>query len=716
MGRMTRGPQAVARWSAHNPWRAIGLWLALVVAAVACSALIQTQVTEDADYRVGQSGTADQMIHEAGLASPDTEYVLISGDRADAVAAADQLGADLAGSTEVQEISAPVWSPDGSTLLTSISLRAPPADDDPTITDIDAAVTTVKADHPGLTIGQTGDVSTDNAINDRVADDLLSAEMISIPITLGIMLLAFGALIAAGIPVLLAITSVVATIGIYAPISYIVPSEMTASSVVMLIGMAVGVDYSLFYLKREREERRKGHSTIDAVEIAAATSGHSIIVSGVAVVASLAGVYVLGSATFNSLATAAIIVVAVAVVGSLTVLPALLAKLGKWVDRPRVPLLWRLNNRIGEGGISSRIIGPVIRRPMTALLAGLVVMIALAVPAFSMTMRGAGLDTLPQDLPAVQVAQQLNDEFPSEGPSARVVVQGGDPAAVTAALNEVGSAAIDSGAWTVTAPLVTSAAGTTSVLELASTYPPNDPETTDALLDLRDTVVPDRVDAVQGAEFAVGGDVAEQYDTTKAQSDGLPIVVAVILTLTMLMLIATFRSPVIALVSTLLNLMSVGAAFGVLALVFQHTWAEGFLDFNSNGTVVEWIPMFMLAVLVGLSMDYHVFVLSRIKEGIDKGLPPTVAVRAGVTQTAGVITSAALVMVSVFALFAAQSMVEMKQMGVGLAAAILIDATIVRLMLLPAILVLLGKRAWWPLRTRSNQPIAPDRQVVPAHV
>ncbi|OZG27623.1 RND transporter [Williamsia sp. 1138] len=715
MGRMTRGPQAVARWSARNPWRAIGLWLALVIVAVGFSALIPTQNADDADYRVGQSGRADQMIHEAGLAAPDTEYVLITGDREQAVTAADQLEAELAGSPEVQEISAPVFSPEG-TLLSSISLRAPPGDEDPAITDIKAAVRTITADHPELTVGQFGDVSADEAINERVAEDLLSAEMISIPITLGIMLFAFGALIAAGIPVLLAITSVVATIGIYAPISYLVPSEMTASSVVMLIGMAVGVDYSLFYLKREREERRKGHHTIDAVEIAAATSGHSIIVSGVAVIASLAGVYVLGSATFNSLATAAIIVVAVAVVGSLTVLPALLAKLGKWVDRPRVPLLWRVNNRIGEGGISSRIIGPVIRRPMTALLAGLVVMIALAVPAFSMTLRGAGLDTLPQDLPEVQVAQQMNEQFPSEGPSVRVVVTGGDAAAVFGALNTVGADATESGAWTVTGPVITSAGGTTSVLDLASTYPPNDPKTDDALLTLRDSVVPEQVDAVSGAEFAVGGDVAEQYDTTKVQADGLPIVVAVILTLTMLMLIVTFRSPVIALVSTALNLMSVGAAFGVLALVFQHTWAEGFLDFTSNGTVVEWIPMFMLAVLVGLSMDYHVFVLSRIKEGIDKGLPPTVAVRAGVTQTAGVVTSAALVMVSVFALFAAQSMVEMKQMGVGLAVAILIDATIVRLLLLPSILVLLGNRAWWPLRTRTDQPIAPDRQVVPALV
>lgn len=724
MARMTSGPQAVARWSARNPWRAIGLWLAIIVVAVGFSALIPTQNTDDADYRVGQSGRADAMIHDAGLAAPDTEYVLIAGDRDDAVAAADQLRSELADSTQVDEIGAPVWSPDGSTLLSSIPLRAPPGDDDPVITDITKAVDSISAQHSGLNVGLTGDVSMDEAINDRVADDLLSAEVISIPITLGIMLFAFGALIAAGIPVLLAITSVGATIGIYAPISYLVPSEATASSVVMLIGMAVGVDYSLFYLKREREERRKGHGTLDAVQIAAATSGHSIIVSGVAVIASLAGVYVLGSATFNSLATAAIIVVAVAVVGSLTVLPALLAKLGKWVDRPRVPLLWRINNRIGEGGISSRIIGPVIRRPMAALLAGLVVMFALAVPALSMTMRSAGLDTLPQDIPAVQVSQQMNEKFPSEGPSAQVVVQGGDTAEVTGALNAVGADATETGAWTVSGPLVTSAAGTTSILELASTHPMNSSEADEAMLDLRDSVVPDRIDAIGGTEFAVGGDVAEQYDTTKSQSDGLPMVVAVILTLTMLMLIATFRSPVIALVSTALNLLSVGAAFGVLALVFQHTWAEGFLDFNSNGTVVEWIPMFMLAVLVGLSMDYHVFVLSRIREGIDKGLPPTVAVRAGVSQTAGVVTSAALVMVSVFALFAAQSMVEMKQMGVGLAVAILIDATIVRLLLLPSILVLLGHRAWWPLRTRSNTPVRPStvdpeasvRRVSPAGV
>ncbi|HEY9311512.1 MMPL family transporter [Williamsia sp.] len=714
MRQMTRGPQAVARWSAHNPWRAIGLWLALVVVAVAFSALIPTQETDDADYRVGQSGTADQMIHDAGLAAPDTEFVLITGDQNDAVVAAAELREYLAGSTEVQEVTGPLQSPDGATQLVSIALRAPPGDEEPTIADVDAAVSSVSAAHQNLEFGQTGDVTLDDAINEQVAEDLASAEIISIPITLGIMLFAFGALIAAGIPVLLAVTSVVATIGIYAPISYLVPSEGTASSMVLLIGMAVGVDYSLFYLKREREERRKGHGTLDAVEIAASTSGHSILVSGVAVIASLAGLFVLGNATFNSLATAAIIVVAVAVIGSLTVLPALLVKFGRWVDRPRVPLLWRLNARIGEGGISSRIIGPVVTRPVVALVAGLAVMLALAIPALTMTLRSGGLDTLPQDIPAVAVAQQLDTAFPSEGSSANVVVTGGDPAAVTAALTDVGESAIESGAWTVTQEPLTSASGTTTELRLASTFEQGDTQADNAMLDLRSTVVPDRVDNIDGAQFAVGGQIAEQYDSTKALSDGLPIVVAVILTLTMLMLVATFRSPVIAVVSTLLNLLSVGAAFGVLALVFQHTWAEGLLDFTSNGTVVEWIPMFLLAVLVGLSMDYHVFVLGRIREGINNGLPPKVAVRAGVTQTASVVTSAALVMVSVFALFAAQSMVEMKQMGVGLAVAILLDATIVRLVLLPSILVLLGTRAWWPRRTRTEAPLVPNRQATPA--
>ena len=271
---------------------------------------------------------------------------------------------------------------------------------------------------------EAGDVSVNAAINDRVAEDLHSAEGISLPITLLLMLLAFGALTAAGVPVLLALTSVAATMGISAPLSHLIHAEPTVTSMIVLIGMAVGVDYSLFYLKREREERAKGAPTLDAVEVAAATSGHSIMVSGAAVIGSMAGLFLVGGATFDSLASGAIVVVAVAVIGSVTVLPALLAKLGRWADRPRVPLLWRLNRRIGAGGLSRRILAPVVRRPVAALVVSLVAIVGLGAPALGMKIHDASLQTLPQSIPEVQTLTRLADAFPSQGSTATVVVQG----------------------------------------------------------------------------------------------------------------------------------------------------------------------------------------------------------------------------------------------------------------------------------------------------
>ena len=248
------------------------------------------------------------------------------------------------------------------------------------------------------------------------------------------MLLAFGALIAAGIPVLLAIGSVAATMGIAAAASHVMPAEPTVNSMIVLIGMAVGVDYSLFYLKREREERARGRTTLDAVEIAAQTSGHSILVSGLAVAASMAGLFLVDVVTFNSLALGAIVVVAVAVVGSITVLPALLVALGRWVDRPRVPLLWRLNRRIGAGGISRRVLAPVVRHPAAALAASVAVVGVLAVPALGMTMHASSLETLPRGIPAADTLRAVAEEFPSEGTTVTVVARGDDARSALATL------------------------------------------------------------------------------------------------------------------------------------------------------------------------------------------------------------------------------------------------------------------------------------------
>lgn len=709
---LTAIPLRAARWSATHPWRAILAWLVFVLVAVGLAVAVPTVDTTDADYRLGESGRADAMVDQAGLDAPTTENVLVnprgdaSLDQADATAAANQIRAGMRDVQGVEAVSEPQWNPDRSALLIAVQL----AQDQEDATSLQDVTERVQVQHPQLQIREAGDLSIDASIDDRVADDLSAAEGISLPVTLILMLLAFGALIAAGIPVLLAVTSVAATIGIIAPLSHLVHAEGTVSSMIVLIGMAVGVDYSLFYLKREREERAAGRSTLDAVEIAAQTSGHSIVVSGSAVIASMAGLFVIDDATFNSLAVGAILVVAVAVLGSITVLPALLVKLGRWVDRPRVPLLWRLNRRIGRDGISSRILAPVVRRPVIALVISGVAVLLLALPALGMKIHSGNLETLPDSIPEVQTFQRLTEEFPVEGTTALLVVKApaGDRAEVADALAELDRAALDTSAFVRSGrdPVRVSRDGTTSVLQLAVPYDESDPKVDRAIESLRTDLAPAALDGLD-AEYAVGGGAAESLDFVNKQNDGLPIVIGVVLLLTLLMMAFAFRSLPIALISTVLNLISVGVAFGILTLVFQHGWGAGVLDFTSPGFVIDWIPLFVMVVLVGLSMDYQVFVLSRVREHVENGLTARLAVKQGIRDTAGVVTSAAAVMVSVFAIFATLSMMEMKMMGVGLSAAILIDATVIRLVMLPAILVLLGDRAWWPSR-----PTRPAGEVV----
>ena len=704
-------PLRIARWSATHPWRAVAGWLAFVVLAVGLAMAIPTKQTDDADYDIGDSGRAAALVRGAGLNAPDSESILVTGGSATTrAAAAAEVAPHAHGLPHVAAVDAPVTSPNGSAVLVNVDLTKGTDD----VSALQAATDAVQRDFPQLRVRQTGDVSINDAINDRVGQDLHSAEGISLPITLVLMLLAFGAVIAAGIPVLVGATSVAATIGLSAPISHLVHAEATVSSMIVLIGMAVGVDYSLFYLKRERAERAAGRSTVDAVEIAAATSGHSILVSGGAVIASMAGLYLVGSATFSSLATGAIVVVAVAVLGSITVLPALLGGLGRWVDRPRIPLLWRLNRRLdrslGRGGISSRLLGPVVRRPVLALVAGTLVVLGLAAPALGMRIHQANLATLPQTIPQVQTYRAIEAAFPSQLVGADVVVPvaHGQETAVRTALASLQTAAGRTPDFLAARPDIRVADdGSVAVLRLTTRYADDDPRADDAVLHLRDRLVPQAL----GTRTAyVGGDVAEAYDATHVLHDRLPLVIGVVLLLTVVMMGLAFRSVALALLTCLLNLASVGVAFGVLTLVFQHGLLAGPLGFTSPGFIIDWLPLFVMVVLVGLSMDYHVFVLSRVREHVRSGLPPRLAVQRGIADTSGVVTSAAAVMVSVFAIFATLSMLEMKTMGVGLAVAILLDATLVRQVLLPAALVLLGERAWWPGRvavpagTRVEEP------------
>ena len=700
---------SVARWSATHPWRAIGLWVALVAAAVALMSSVPTQQVTEADFRIGQSGVAAEMLDDAGLTASPTESVLITAprgeldvDRAETVA--DRVSREAKDVKGVADVGPPVVSEKRDALLVPITMAGDATDAADHVDGLIDATAAVQEDHPGLDVQQAGAASLDAGINDKVGEDLASAESMSLPITFLILLIAFGAFIAAGIPVLLAITSVVTALGLYAPVSHLVPDAGTVANVVLLIGMAVGVDYSLFYLKREREERARGRSTIDAVEIAAATAGHAVVVSGFAVIVAMSGLFLSGEAVFEALAVGSILVVLVAVTGSLTVLPAMLAKLGRWADRPRIPLLWRLNRRIGQGGISGRLIRPVIRKPfVSALMAG-GALVALAVPALGLSTHESTIATLPQDIPAVQAFQRAQASFPSERPSVEVVLRTspGDADSARSALERIEQASVEAG---IAAPgeqdIRTAGDGRTSVLTLSAPYSDGDVRNEATIEQLRDDVVPRAVAGVD-ATSAVGGSVAESYDY-EHKTSRLPLVIGFVLVLTMLMMIWTFRSLTIALLTTALNLLSVGAAFGVLTLVFQHSWADGLLGYTSSGFVVDWIPLFCFVVLVGLSMDYHVFVLSRVREGLRRGLPYEQAVEHGIRETASVVTSAAAVMVSVFAVFATLDMLEMKQMGVGLSVAILLDATVVRLVLLPALLLGLKGRLQHLGRVESRE-------------
>jgi putative drug exporter of the RND superfamily len=709
----------IARWSAEHPWRAITLWIVLVAACLVAGNASGLRSVSDVDTLSGQAAHAERTIQDSHLEQPATEDVLVSArdggafDLAAAQAAAQDVSHRLAGLTQVASVAPPVVAHDGKAVLVAATLAGDPTTAQDHVQPLLDATAAAQKAHPQLRVEEVGSASLNGAINDQVNSDLSTAATFSLPVTLAILLVAFGALLAAGVPVLLALSSVAAATGLSQLVSHVLPDSGSTSSMILLVGMAVGVDYSLFYVRRAREERTKGRTTLDAVEIAAETSGHSVLVSGVAVIVSMLGMFVASEAVFSSLAAGAILVVAVAVVGSLTVLPAVLVLLGPRIDRPRVPFAWRLSQRADgrESRVWGRVLRPVLAKPGATLAVSVVAMLALALPALAMKTESGSAETLPRSIPEVRSFDRLAAEFPSEQ-SAHMVVVEAPAAQAQAVVTALGSlearvandplfARSTSGA----VDLRTSKDGTVHVLALPVPFDSESPSAKSGLTELRHDLLPATVGEVSGAKWSVGGDTAVNVDSANHLASHLPWVVAFVVLLTMALMAGIFRSVWLAVVTAGANLLSAGAAFGVLVLVFQHTWAQKLLDFHSTGALISWIPLFTFAVLFGLSMDYHVFVVSRIREAAAVGLPTREAVRLGVVRSAGTVTSAAIVMVSVFAIFASLHMVEMKQLGVGLAVAVLVDALVVRTVILPAAIALLGDRVWWPgtVRRRDAQ-------------
>jgi uncharacterized membrane protein YdfJ with MMPL/SSD domain len=691
----------MGRWSADH-WKAATFgWLAFVVVAFFLGGAIGTKFVDPNEPGPGESGRMDEIL-DAGFKQPAGESVFIQSDSlrttdpAFATAIKDVV-AGLSTVPAVQKVRPGAISQDGHSALIDFQIRGD-ADDavdkiDPVLAKVDA----VQRAHPEFFIGEFGDASSVNAVEDLFADDLGKAGVLSLPITLAILLIAFGALVAAGIPLLLALTAVFATFGLIALPSHILPVANEAPALVLLIGLAVGVDYTMFYLRREREERAAGRSERAALEAAAATSGRSVLISGLTVMTAMAGMFLTGDKIFASFGVATILVVAIAMLGSLTVLPALLSRLGDGVDRVRIPFVGRLRRDDGEGRIWGAIIDRVMRRPRlsAALAAGLLVVLAL--PALQLRLAKPGVESFPKSLPVVKTYDRMQNAFPGEALPANVVVKAPDVNAPTAqaAIRRLEQRALASGRMYEPITVEVNDAGTVADITVPIKGNGTDAESNASLAALRDEIVPTTVGALPDAEAGVTGLTAQWIDGANGIKSSLPPVVAFVLVFAFLLMLVAFRSPVIAAKAIVLNLLSVGAAYGVLVLVFQHGVGKSLLGFSSTAGIDPVVPLLLFVILFGLSMDYHVFLLSRIREAVHGGASTEEAVAHGIKTTAGVVTSAAIVMVFVFGVFIALSLLFFKQFGVGLSVAILIDATIVRGILLPASMKLLGDWNWY---------------------
>ena len=705
--------ERIACWSARHALLALLGWILLVGGSVLAGHLYGTQ--SQPQYDPGPSGVAERMLDRLHVVTPPSESVLIQSrtpgpaytyatDPSMRLAARDVVSALQALPATAARIRSPfgrggrdMIAAGGKGVLITFNVAGPHGSADSTVVGALHAIGTIQARYPGLIVAEAGDASVDRAATAMMGQDFRKAELTSIPITLLLLLIVFGALIAAGIPVLLAGSAVMTTVSLLAIPSRWLPIGQGTSEVVLIIGMAVGVDYTLFYLRREREERAAGASFHDALRTAAATSGRAIVVSGITVMISLAGLLFTGIDMFTGFAIGTMCVVGVAVVGSLTALPALLSLLGPWADRARIPFLGKARTRAGHSRLWSALVSRVVRRPLVWGGVAVAALGALAIPALGMRI-GSPVINLPSSLPVVRTLTMISRDFPGGPAPAQIVVSGPGvrSPAMGRALAELRSVAERPGGpihGPVSALPVGAGHGLLITVPLAGAG--KDARSFSAVQTLRGRILPATLGQVAGVRYAVTGDTASSYDYRSALRSAAPLVFGIVAALAFVLLLIAFRSLAIPLVSIGLNLLSVGASYGLITFIFQQGHLEGLLGFTSFGGVMDWVPLFMFVFLFGLSMDYHVFILSRIKELRSAGATTHDAVVGGISRGAGVVTSAAVIMVAVFSIFASLSTIDLKMIGVGLAFAVLIDATVVRGICVPAALALLGERSWY---------------------
>ena len=708
----------------------------MIVLAVLAIGFVGTETRDDGGG-VGESGKGSELLNERFAPDRDASESAGHTRRASVIFSNPSLTADslafketvdstmqavrnlpqlLAALSYYDTRDGSLLADDGHAVLANVVLQNP--DDPAEHIDIGQFLESIRQasnDAAGFEIGVVSFRILEDELDEILTEDFNRILIYSLVIGLVILILAFRALVAAVIPLVMAIGSIFTALGIAALVSQVYPLVELYAEMILLMGLAVGIDYSLFIVSRYRTERAAGREKIDAITVAANTTGRAVFYAGITVVLSLAGLMLTRDFTFISLALGAIIVVFVAVIASLTLLPGLLSLLGDSINRLRIPFLGRESN---QGGIWSTITGWVLARPVPLASLTVAALIALTIPFFSMNLGfNAGADALPDALEGKRALELLEDHFSSSLIlPAKVIVDAPNvnspeiQAAVAALIQRVESDDSFLGPFVT----VTDNAGTITRINVPLAGNIDDDASEDAVHLLREQIVPEAF-AGTNAKTYVAGDTAEGIDFRDRMFSSAYYVFAFVLGLSFLLLLVMFRSIVIPIKALVLNLLSVGAVYGVLVMVFQWGWGISILGSKETGIIETWLPLFLFGILFGLSMDYHMLLLNRIKEEFDRHGENERAVATGIRLTAGQITSAAAVMVGVFAAFATSRILGLQQFGVGLAVAVFLDATVIRVVLLPASMKLLGNWNWYlPAWLDWLPQVTPPDEATPA--
>ena len=697
--------ERLARASAARPRRTFALWGIAVLAALALIATSLHGLSSNS-HVVGkpESTKAADAIARAfpqTAANSKQDVVIVTSrrytvDSPQFQAFARRLGSELQAPPKVL-ISSPVpaaVSPDRHSALVSLLISS-----DSVAAQVEKVVQKASAGAFGgaFEVGITGYRTANHDFGHQSQKDLETGELaFGLPAALIVLVLVFGAVVAGLVPVLMAILAIIVALGLVAILSQAFELSVFIVNMLTGMGLALGIDYSLFVVSRYREERRLGFAKEDAIALAGATASRAVLFSGSTFVVALIGMFIVPTSIMRSLALGAILVGIVSVAAALTLLPALLSVLGDRVDSLRVPILGRNLGRTdaAEGRFWRRIVDGVLRRPALWLAVAVAAMLAAASPIFGLHIGANGVSTLPSHLPSRQGHDLLQRTFPVQNPEpVRIVAVGGKATTVHSNLVRLNRRLVDEGNFGA-GTIQTSSRDHVALLTSPVRGDVVGGSAVGAVRDLRKNVIPSMFGA-SGAKVYVGGITAENVDYFDAVTNPTPYVLLFVLGLSFVLLTVAFRSVVVALVSVLLNLLSVGAAYGILTLVFLDGHGAGLFGFQHTHVIDAWVPLFLFSVLFGLSMDYQVFLMSRIKERYDASGSTHDAVSGGVASTARIITGAALIIVVVFAGFAAGKLVMFQQMGFGVAVALLLDATVIRSVVLPAMLGLLDRRSWY---------------------